>query len=91
MSETVSTCFVFADFQFQPQMDREGQRVQLVNNLEPRFFARVVDAGDVEQVIEGKIVAAKFRDLAQIDGCNRVSRLAAKFGFRLQLWPEQFA
>ena len=57
---------VFRDAHFQAQMDRERHGVKLVDNLEARLVAKVVDAGDVEQVIEGEFFLAKFRDLLQV-------------------------
>jgi hypothetical protein len=41
-------------------------RVQVIHDFESRLFAEIVDAGDVEQVIERKIVSAEFREVADI-------------------------
>src|SRR4051794_36610273 len=68
----------------QPQMNAERHRVELVNDLETRIFAEVIDARNVEQVIETKFVTAKERHVAQISGCNRERRLAAELRFTEQ-------
>ena len=47
-------------------MNRQRHRVKLVNNFKPRIFAEIIDARDIDEIIEGKIVAAKLRDFAQI-------------------------
>ena len=83
--------FVFRKFQFQSETNGQRQRIKLVNNFEARVFAEIVDAGNVDQVIERQIVAAEFCDFAQIGWPDAVSRLAAKLGFVLKLLPEQLA
>src|SRR2546423_4811073 len=67
------------------------QRIQLVNNLEARFFAEIVDAGDIDQVIERQLVAANPRDFSQILSSNDESRFAAEFDFALQFVAKSFA
>jgi hypothetical protein len=72
-------------------MDGERHRVKLVDNCEPRFFAAIVDAGDVDQVIEREIVTTEFGDFAQIARQDCVSGFAAEFRGRLELWAKQFS
>jgi hypothetical protein len=50
----------------------------MVNNFKARRFAKIVDTGDVDQVIEQKLIAAEFRDLSEVLCRNRVTRLATK-------------
>ncbi len=52
--------------QFQTQVNGKGHRVKLVNNFKPWLIAEIVDTGNVDQVIERKIVAAESCDFAQI-------------------------
>ncbi len=63
----------------------------MIDNFEPRLFAEIVDAGDIDQVIERKFVPAEFRDFAQVACGNRVSRFTAKFSLVLNLLAERFA
>src|SRR6266481_7960317 len=65
-------------------------RVQMINNFETRFFAEIVYAGNVEQVIERKIVSAEFRDFAEIACGDCVRRFATKFSFLLKLFFKPF-
>ena len=74
MSETVSTAPAsFWNFQFQSQMNSVRHRVEVIDDFEPRLFAEIVDAGDVDQIIEREFVAAEFRNLAEIACGNRVT------------------
>jgi hypothetical protein len=51
----------------------------------------MVDAGDVEQIIERKLIATECRNLAEIARTNRESRLVAKFTLMLNFFAERFA
>ena len=62
----------------------------MINNFEPWFFSVVVDAGDVEQIIEREFVATEFGDFTQITTSNRVRRFAAKFSLRLKFLAKCF-
>src|SRR4029077_14171905 len=59
---------IFRQFELQSHMEAERYRIELVNDLETRFLAEIVDAGDVDQIVERKVVAAEFRDPTQIGG-----------------------
>ena len=59
-------------------MDRRGHRVKLVNDFKPRLISKVIDARNVEQIIEGKFVAAELRHLPDITGVDDKCRLTAK-------------
>ena len=54
--------------ELQAQVNGESHRIELVNNFEARVGPKVVDARNVEQVIEGKLVPAKLCYFVQI-GC----------------------
>src|SRR6476469_5600132 len=71
-------------------MRGEAHRIEFVNHFEPRLFAEIVDAADVEQIVEGKIVAADFRDFAQISRENDQCGFAAELDLLLQFVAEQF-
>src|SRR6266487_393812 len=71
-------------------MNAERHRIQFVNDLETRFLAEIVDAGDVDQIIERKFVATELCHFTQIAWRNHVSRLAAKLRFMLDLYAERF-
>ena len=66
-------------------------RVQVINNFEPRFLAEIVDAGNIEQVIEREFGATEFGDFTQITASNRVRRFATKFSLVLKVLSERFA
>ena len=66
-------------------MNCARHRVKVIDNFEPGFFAKIVDAGDINQVIEQKFVAAKCCDLTKIVCGNLVSRLTAKLSLVLNL------
>src|SRR5438094_4677861 len=79
------------DLQFESQVDSVRHRVKMINDFEPRLLSVVVDAGDVEQIIEREFVATKFGDFTQITTSNRVGRLATKFSLALKFLAERFA
>src|SRR5439155_15877600 len=60
-------------------MSRVRHRIQVVNNLETGFVAEIVDARDVDQIIERKFVTAELCDFAKIARRNLVSRFTAEF------------
>ena len=66
-------------------MHRERHRIKFVDNFKARLVAEIIDARDVDQVIEGEVVAAEFRNLAQISGKYDKERLAPKVDIPLQL------
>jgi hypothetical protein len=66
-------------------------RVQVINNFETRLFAKIVDTGDIEQIIERKIVLAEFRDLAEIACGDCVGRFTTKFSSVLKFLAENLA
>src|ERR1700730_27098 len=66
-------------------------RIKMIDNFETRLFSEVVDARDIDQVIEQQFVPAEFRDLTKIVCCNRASRLTTKFSLDLNLGPKRFA
>ena len=66
-------------------------RVQVINDFETRLFAEIVDAGDIEQIIERKLGTAELRDFAKIACSDCVRRFAAKFSFVLKFLPEGLA
>ena len=66
-------------------------RVQVINNFETRLFAEIVDAGDVEQVIERKLGTAELRDFAEIACGDWVRRFATKFSFVLKFLAQGLA
>src|SRR5438477_3360706 len=72
-------------------MNAMWHRVKVINDFESRLLAEIVDACDVDQIIERKFVAAKFCDLTQIARGDRVSGFAAKFSFGLNLQAKRFA
>src|SRR5438094_10564468 len=71
-------------------MNAMRHRIQMIDDFEAWLFAEIVDACDVDQVIEGKFVAAKLRDRTKVTRCNRVSGFAAKFSFELKFCLECF-
>jgi len=66
-------------------------RVQVINNFETRLFAEIVDAGDVEQIIERELGTAELRDFAEIACGDCVRRFTAKFSFELKFLAEGLA
>src|SRR5438128_12404712 len=72
-------------------MCRECHRVKLVSDLETRLFAEIVNAGDIEQIIEREFVTAESCDFTEIARRNRAGRLASKFSFTLNFSLERFA
>ena len=82
---------LFRNPKLEPQIDCQGHGIEFVNNFETRLASGIVDARDVDQVIEREIVAAKLCHFVQIGWEDGVSGLAAKLRFLLQFWPEQFA
>jgi hypothetical protein len=63
----------------------------VIHDFESRLFAEIVDARDVEQVIERKMLSAEFRDFAEIACGDCVRRFATKFGFVLESLAERLA
>jgi hypothetical protein len=63
----------------------------MINDFEPWFFSVVVDAGDIEQIIEREFVATEFGDFTQITTSNRVRRFSTKFSLALKFLAERFA
>jgi len=63
----------------------------VIHDFESRLLAEIIDARDVEQVIERKIVSAEFRDFAEIACGNCVRRFATKFGSVLEFLAECLA
>src|SRR5215211_4249606 len=59
-------------------MHDQGHRVELVDDFKARLFAEIIDARDVEQVIERQLVPAEFRNLVQVLPADAKGRLAAK-------------
>ena len=75
----VDCCRIFRNAKFQPQMNRQRHRVKLVDNFKARIFAEIIDARDVDEIIEGEIVATELRHFAQIVRGDREGQFAAKF------------
>src|SRR5437879_13810335 len=69
---------VFGDMEFQSYIDSRRHRIKFVNDLETWFFAEIVDARDIDQIIERELVAAEFCDFMQIAGRDRVSGFTAE-------------
>src|SRR5438128_10694936 len=72
-------------------MCRECHRVKLVSDLETRLFAEIVNAGDIEQIIEREFVTAEYCDFTEIARRNRAGRLASTVTFTLNFSLERFA
>src|SRR5262249_368552 len=72
-------------------MRRMRHRVQVIHDFESRLFAEIVDAGDVQQVIERKFVPAELCDVAEIRFADCVRYLTAKLRFVLKFSFERFA
>src|SRR2546421_10134503 len=83
--------FIFGDAQLKPEMNRESHRVKLVNDRETRLVTEVIDARDIEEVIERELVFAELRHLAQVARRNSEGYFAAKLRFLLDLRPQKFA
>src|SRR5439155_26684773 len=66
-------------------------RIEVINNLEPWLFAEIVDAGDIDQVVERKFIPAKFRDLTKVVCSNHASRFTTKFSLVLDLLRKRTA
>jgi hypothetical protein len=64
-------------------------RVQVVHDFESRLFSEIVDAGDVEHVIERKFVSAELCDFAEIRFADCVRYLIAKLASMLKFVPER--
>src|SRR5437667_4854009 len=64
--------------------------IKMLDDFEAWQLREIVDGCDVDQVIEGKFVAAKLRDKTKVTRCNRVSGFAAKFNFELKFCLECF-
>jgi hypothetical protein len=60
-------------------MNRKCHRVKLVNNFEARFLAQIIDAGNIDQIIERHLVSTEFRHLTQIFRLNSERGLVSKF------------
>src|SRR2546429_472859 len=60
-------------------------RIEVINNRETWLFAEIVDAGDIDQVVERKFIPAEFRDLTKIVCSNHASHLTTKFSLVLDL------
>ena len=71
--------------ELQSHMDAERHRIELVNDFETRFLTEIVDAGDVDQIVERKFIAAKFCDPTQIGGRDCIGGFATKLCFVLKL------
>jgi hypothetical protein len=63
----------------------------VIHDFEPRLFAEIVNAGDVQQVIEQKIVSTELRDVAEVACCDCVRRFATKFSSVLKFLAEGLA
>ncbi len=63
----------------------------MINDFETRFLAEIVDARDVDQIIERKFFAAKLCDLTEVARGNRKSCFPAKFSLVLNFFAERFA
>ena len=59
-------------------------RVQVIDNFETRFFTEIVDAGDVEQVIERKLGTGR---ISRFRG-DRLRRLRTSFRHEIQFCAE---
>src|SRR6266496_1960351 len=71
-------------------MNAMGHRIKVIDDFKAGLVAEIVDAGDVDQIIERKFVAAEFCDLTKVTCCDRVSRLATKFSLTLNFCFERF-
>jgi hypothetical protein len=71
-------------------VDGMRHRVQVIHDCKSRLFAEVVDAGDVEQVVEAKAVTTEFHDLAEIARSDCERCFAAKFSLTLKLPFKRF-
>jgi hypothetical protein len=62
----------------------------VIHDCKSRLFTEIVNAGDVEQVVEAQAVTTEFRDLAEIarSDCGRC--FAAKFSLTLKLLFKRF-
>jgi hypothetical protein len=56
----------------------------MIDHFETRLLAEIVDAGDIDQIIERKFAAAKLRDLTEITRRDRKSRFVPKFSLVLK-------
>jgi hypothetical protein len=63
----------------------------VIHNFESRLFAEIVDAGDIEEIIERKLISAQFRDVAQIRFADCVRYLVAKLASMLKFVGECLA
>src|SRR4051812_24368614 len=71
-------------------MGRQRRGIEFVNDFEPRFLAAIIDAANVEQVIELQLVAAKRGDLPQVRRQNAEGCFAAKLDSALQPVAQHF-
>src|SRR4029450_11117853 len=72
-------------------MNRKRHRVKLVNNFEARFLAQIIDAGNIDQIIERHLVSTEFRHHTQIFRLNSERSLMPKFDSALNFLAEQTA
>src|SRR5437764_9457830 len=72
-------------------MNRKRHRVKFVNNFEARFFAQIIDAGNINQIIERQFVSTESGYFTQIFRLNRKRGLLPKFDSALNFWAEQAA
>src|SRR3954463_4949756 len=70
-------------------MARHAHRVEFINKLETRLVAEVIDAGNIEEIIEREVVAAEFRNLVKIFAADQEGEFVGKFRSSLDLRTEE--
>ena len=71
-------------------MNSMRHRIKVIDDFKAGLLAEIVDAGDVDQIVERQFVVAEFCDLTKITCCDRVARLATKFSLTLNFCLECF-
>src|SRR5438045_3994226 len=71
-------------------MNAMPHRIKVIDDFKAGLLAEIVDAGDVDQIVERQFVVAEFCDPTKITCCDRVGRLATKFSLTLNFRLECF-
>src|SRR5581483_2562881 len=78
------------DLELQTQMRGMRHRIEMVNDFKPRVFAEIINACNIEEIIEAQLVAAEARDVAQVVCSDGVAGLATELHLLRNFFAPRF-
>src|SRR5436189_6125701 len=69
----------FRNLQFEAQMNAIRHLIQMIDDFEALLLVEIVDACDLDQVIEGKIDADNLRDRKKASRISQYMRFALQY------------